>query len=255
MPIFAVVQTVLLMGIVGAVYISIEYEKHNERIRFLNLVGHLAEAFSAEHTTLFDTDSGYHRLTPATQNATAKLIRPMVLNDGATLVVITYGKRRHVFFKGMDRQQAMALTSPNGPADRPAALPANWLEANRMPSVSFSTDPPGRFSMTSAAHSTRFVIDFVANKVWPLVLVAIVLSFLITAALFRFVRGRYNEVSGERSRFLDFAASSSDNNSRSAVSSSPSALSSPSLLSASSPSAFSSINTAETPNHKRADSP
>ncbi len=212
-PIFCVVFGVFLIGFAFAVYVSAEYEKHNEQIRFINIVSGLTTVFNKTHEELFawrETGDGFMSLDEATGTLASEIINPLILNQEKTVIVVYYKGQTRVYYKGYGKSKAAELTRSLKGGDFQQMFGRDQGEERLVETVNFSIQPQGKFLILTEVEAGRYKLDFVFNKLWPYLLAAIVLSLLISLVTYRFVRSRYNEVLFERARFSDFAEASSD---------------------------------------------
>lgn len=212
-PIFCVVQSALLIGFIFAIYVSLEYEKHNAQIRFINIASDLKGVFRADTDALFAASSAGNVQTSPVQIGAVPMsakIAALLATQDKVLIHAVYGDVTRIYYKGMPATVASELGAKMA-ADIPAVQKTlDWPEANVLTGETFSTAPLGRFSILAAARRGPFIIDFVFHQLWPFMIGAVALALAIALGAYRFVRRRYDEVERERARFVDFAETSSD---------------------------------------------
>lgn len=212
-PIFCVVQGALLIGFIFSIYVSLEYEKDNAQIRFINIASDLKDTLHAERDSLFSSSASGNVTVPLAQigsDPASATIAALLTTQDKVLIHAAYGDVTRIYFKGMSAADASAYGAKM-PSDIFAVQRTlDWPHANAIAKETFSTAPPGWFSILAAARRGPFIIDFVFHKLWPYMIGAVALALVIAFGAYRFVRRRYDEVEQERARLSDFAQTSSD---------------------------------------------
>jgi hypothetical protein len=125
-------------------------------------------------------------------------------------IVTSYGDATQLYYKGHTLAQAQEIERFLRSNNLDAAYQTFQNERALIETATFSSNPPGRFWIAATTKPGVFVIDFVFFKLWPVLLIAVLVSLAIAGVAYRFVRNRHAEVMAERGRLNDFAESSSD---------------------------------------------
>lgn len=212
-PIFCLVTGILIVGFIFSVYVSSEYEKHNDQIRLINSVGDLTSLFGRNHKEFFSTieqTEDLMALEGATRSKAVEAMNLLFVNQQKIVLVVTYDGKTVNYFKGYDKPDVVRLIrSLKNDARQETSDRFRQFESF-MGAYVFSTTPRGEFLIITSASAGQFKADFVFNKLWPYLIGAVFLSFLISWTTYRFIGNRYNEVLDAQARFGDFAAASSD---------------------------------------------
>jgi PAS domain S-box-containing protein len=212
-PIFCVVQGVLIIGFIFSIYVSLEYEKHNAQIRFINAASEIRVVLAESREALFGDGNGEREslsLDSAGSGSPASVISALLVNENRAVIEAVYRGKTRTFYKGIGPDQAADIAFLAAPGSRTAGSVQGWRNTHRIGPVPFGPDGEGSFTLTGEDVPPPFIADFVFNKLWPFMAGAVLLAVAIAWASFRFVRRRYDEVEQERGRFRDFAACSSD---------------------------------------------
>jgi PAS domain S-box-containing protein len=212
-PILGVVVSVFLIGFIFSIYVSTEYEKHNEQIRFINIAAGLNSIFGKNHKDYFSSLQRSNTAVSLDEPGsfpTSEQINALILNKEKVVIVVKYSHATTTYFKGYDIDDASRLSSLLITRDISESSELQLDEEYLVQISEFTTDPHGKFAIISPASSIGFKIDFVFYKFWPYLLGAIALSILISVITSQFLRNRYDEVVFERTRFADIAEASSD---------------------------------------------
>ena len=212
-PIFGVVFAVFLIGFTYTIYIATEYGRHSQELRIIDSIGKLTSMFRRHHSLLFADHRKPNEMVQLERDdgsVLSNLIDALVVDMGKVVVAVSYSGTKQAFYKGHTEQEARRLAGLLETGDLETILDSYQGESRLVETAIFSSDPVGRLSIAATAKPSKFVVDFVFFKVWPVLLFSIVASITIAATAYEFVRSRYNEVEAERLRFNDFAESSSD---------------------------------------------
>ncbi len=212
-PILGVVLTIFVVGFTYTVYVATEYGKHSQELRIIDAIGRMNSIFRQHHQSLISGEivaGDPIRLDQNNSSILVGMIDALTLDMGKAVIVASYGDATQLYYKGHTLAQAQELERFLRSNNLDAAYQTFQNERALIETATFSSNPPGRFWIAATTKPGVFVIDFVFFKLWPVLLIAVLVSFAIAGVAYRFVRNRHAEVMAERGRLNDFAESSSD---------------------------------------------
>jgi PAS domain S-box-containing protein len=210
-PIICFVLGILLLGFVFSIYVSVQYERHNAQLRFLDVVSGLTSVLRNQHEALFEAvpeGGGPVRLDAGDRLSGLAVLAAMTVTKGPLFLRITVDGETRAFYKGVSAAAAQAAAEAGDMASASAML--GWRDVHAIEDVAFDPGRGGLFSIAVRDESGGFVSDFVFNELRPFLIGTVAVGFLIAFGAYRFVQRRYEEVAYERARFGDFVEASSD---------------------------------------------
>ena len=211
--ILSAVVALVVIAFVFSLQAALEYGEHRGQIEFLEELEELrtvlrnrGDEILAGDATVQDLDELPEVGPISAQHVVAAILTP---HDHAILRFQADG-RMAVLHKGVrDPETIRFLTDPTTDLAR-FSPNEDWEEVRTLDGVSLVQGSEARVSLLTANDRRRYIFDVILNRLWPSILVGLVLAVGISILAFRFVYRRYGEVADERARVSDFARAATD---------------------------------------------